>query len=185
LDDSKTTFAEAIGLSTYSNSKSGVLSYVAIFENLWKQSELYQELMKAHEQLKLHDKMQREFINIAAQELRTPIQPIVGLTQVVRSKKDPQILELQDVIIRNAKRLHQLTEDILDVSRIEGYQSLQLKKERFNLNELILNTIEDNNIKNASKEKNNNNDDTNLKIKFSSNKKDIFIDADNNNSSYF
>ena len=42
-DDSKTTFVEAIGLSTYSNSKAGVLSYVAIFENLWVQSELYEQ----------------------------------------------------------------------------------------------------------------------------------------------
>ena len=57
-EDSKTTFVEAIGLSTYSNSKAGVLSYVAIFENLWVQSDLY-------EQLKRHDKMQKDFINIA------------------------------------------------------------------------------------------------------------------------
>jgi len=49
-DDSKTTFDEAIGLSTYSNSKGGVLSYVAIFENLWKQTELYEDIKKAHEQ---------------------------------------------------------------------------------------------------------------------------------------
>ncbi|HEY6882943.1 MAG TPA: hypothetical protein VI278_02785, partial [Nitrososphaeraceae archaeon] len=71
-DDSKTTFLGAIGLSTYSNSRAGVLSYVAIFENLWKQSGIYLELMKAHVRLKMHDKMQREFINIAAHELRTP-----------------------------------------------------------------------------------------------------------------
>jgi hypothetical protein len=63
-DDSKSTFYEAMGLTTYSNSKVGVLSYVAIFENLWKQSELCEQLMKAHEQLKTHDKMQKEFINI-------------------------------------------------------------------------------------------------------------------------
>src|SRR5919202_1053832 len=85
-DDSKTTFIEAIGLSTYSNSKAGVSSYVAIFENLWKQAELYYQLKEAHEQLKTHDKMQQEFINIAAHELRTPIQPILGLTQVLSSK---------------------------------------------------------------------------------------------------
>ena len=70
-DDSKTTFDEAIGLSIYSNSRPGVLSYVSIFENLWKQTELY-------EQLKQHDKMQKEFINVAAHELKTPIQPILG-----------------------------------------------------------------------------------------------------------
>src|SRR5690349_12352500 len=84
-DDSKTTFNEAIGLSTYSNSKAGVSSYVAIFENLWRQTELYSQLKEANEQLKTHDKMQEEFINVAAHELRTPIQPILGLTQVMRS----------------------------------------------------------------------------------------------------
>jgi two-component system, OmpR family, sensor histidine kinase VicK len=142
-DDSKTTFAEAIGLSTYSNSKAGVLSYVSIFENLWKQSELYEQLMKAHEQLQIHDKMQKEFINIAAHELRTPIQPIIGLSEVViRNTKDMGQAKLLEVINRNAKRLHRLTEDILDVTKIES-QSLDLKKEQFNLNEVITNAIED------------------------------------------
>jgi two-component system, OmpR family, sensor histidine kinase VicK len=135
-DDSKATFDEAIGLSTHSNSKAGVLSYVAIFEKLWKQSELY-------EQLKTHDKMQREFINIAAHELRTPIQPIIGLSEVVlRNTKDAEQAKLLEVINRNAKRLSRLTEDILDVTKIES-QSLNLKKEQFNLNEVITNAIDD------------------------------------------
>jgi two-component system, OmpR family, sensor histidine kinase VicK len=142
-DDAKSTFYEAIGLSTYSNSKAGVLSYVAIFENLWKQSELYEQLMKAHEQLKVHDKMQKEFINIAAHELRTPIQPIIGLSEVVlRNTKDIEQAKLLEVISRNAKRLHRLTEDILDVTKIES-QSLNLNKEQFNLNEVISNAIDD------------------------------------------
>ena len=133
-DDSKTTFVEAIGLSTYSNSKAGVLSYVAIFENLWVQSDLY-------EQLKIHDKMQKEFINIAAHELRTPIQPILGLTQVIRSNaKDAEQCELLDLTIRYTKRLQRLSEEILDVTKIES-QSLYLKEEQFNLNDVITNAI--------------------------------------------
>jgi two-component system, OmpR family, sensor histidine kinase VicK len=142
-DDSKTTFIEAIGLSTYSNSKAGVSSYVAIFENLWKQTELYDQLKEAHEQLKTHDKMQEEFINIAAHELRTPIQPILGLTQVLRYNiKDQKQCKLLDVTIRNAKRLQRLTEDILNVTKIES-QSLNLNKERFNLKDVISNAIDD------------------------------------------
>src|SRR5207344_1196081 len=78
-DDSKGTFDEAIGLSTYSNSKAGVLSYVAIFEQLWNQIELYQQVKEANKRLELHDKMKQEFINVAAHELRTPIQPILTL----------------------------------------------------------------------------------------------------------
>jgi signal transduction histidine kinase len=142
-DDSKSTFAEAIGLTTYSNSKAGVLSYVAIFENLWKQSELYEQLMKAHEQLKIHDKMQKEFINVAAHELRTPIQPIISLSEVVlNNAKDIEQAELLEVINRNAKRLHRLTEDILDVTKIES-QSLNLNKERFDVNDLIYDIVQD------------------------------------------
>jgi two-component system, OmpR family, sensor histidine kinase VicK len=135
-DDSKSTFYEAIGLSTYSSSKPGVLSYVSIFENLWIQTELY-------EQLKVHDKMQKDFINIAAHELRTPIQPILGLTEAVLSKsKDETQKELLEVVVRNSKRLRSLIENILDVTRIEN-QSLNLQKERFNINGIILNILEE------------------------------------------
>ena len=123
-DDSKTTFDDAIGLSTYSNSKAGVLSYVGIFEKLWNQIELYQQVKEANERLKLHDKMQQEFIIAAAHELRTPIQPILST------------VGLLSMINRNATRLKQLSEDILDVTKIES-QSLNLKKEVCDLNEIV------------------------------------------------
>src|SRR5439155_14059428 len=143
-DDSKTTFDDAIGLSTYSNSKAGVLSYTSIFENLWKQTELYEDIKKAHEQLKNHDRMQKEFIDIAAHELRTPIQPILGLSELLVSKTGniEQYKESLDTISRNAKRLSRLTDDILDATKIES-KSLLLKKERFNLNDVILNVVQD------------------------------------------
>ena len=142
-DDSKETFDRAIGLSIYSNSKSGVLSFVAIFENLWIQSELYLQVKEANEQLKIHDKIMNEFINVASHELRTPIQPILGISRVLRSKiKNDEQLALLDIIIRNAKRLQRLTEDTLDVARIES-RSLKLNNELFELNGIILNVIQD------------------------------------------
>jgi signal transduction histidine kinase len=96
-----------------------------------------------YERLKESDKMKDEFINVAAHELRTPIQPILSLTEVLRAKiKDIQQQELLDVIIRNAKRSQQLTNDILDVTKIESH-SLNLKKEPFNLNDVITNVIDD------------------------------------------
>jgi signal transduction histidine kinase len=162
-DDSKLTFYEAIGLSTYSSSKAGVLSYVSIFENLWIQTELY-------EKLKVHDKMQKEFINIAAHELRTPIQPILGLTEAVLSKaKDESQRELLEVVVRNAKRLRSLIENILDVTRIEN-QSLTLQKEKFDINRMILNVLEE-------YESRDNRKNDNVKIVFTP-KDDFFVEAD-------
>src|SRR5215469_6836193 len=135
-DDTKQTAIEAIGLATYSNSQSTVLSYVSIFESLWTQTDLYQKLRET-------EKVKDDFVHIAAHELRTPIQPILGLTEIVRSRiKDSQEQQLLDTVLRNAKRLQRLTEDILDVSKIET-KSLDLKKELFNLNEMILSTIVD------------------------------------------
>ena len=100
-DDSKTTFDEAIALSTYSNRHAGVLSYVAIFENLWRQAELY-------EGLKLHAKAQKEFINVTAHELRTLVQPILGLSQLLPSKTG------------SIEQYRSLSEDILDATKIES-----------------------------------------------------------------
>ena len=101
------------------------------------------QLAIVNEELKNHDKLQKEFINIAAHELRTPIQPILSLTEVLRSKiKDSEQLAMLDAAIRNAKRLRRLTENILDITKIEG-KSLQLEKEQFNLYEVILNVVQD------------------------------------------
>ena len=103
-----------------------------------------EELIRSqYERLKESDKMKNEFINVASHELRTPIQPILSLSALLRPKiRDVQQQELLDVIIRNAKRLLRLTEAILDVTKIES-QSLTLKKERFDLNDVIINVMDD------------------------------------------
>jgi signal transduction histidine kinase len=100
-------------------------------------------LEKANEQLKNQEKIQEEFINVAAHELRTPIQPILGLSELLQSKEENEEKHrLIETITRNAKRLHRLTEDILDISKIES-QSLKLHKEQFNVNDLISNVVQD------------------------------------------
>jgi two-component system, OmpR family, sensor histidine kinase VicK len=112
----------------------------------------------------------KEFINVAAHELRTPIQPILGLSNVLLSKKGDieQYKDLLDVVNKSAKRLQKLTENILDLTKIES-QSLQLKKQRINFNEIILNVVAeyDNQIKNVK----------NLGISFIP-KDDILVEVD-------
>jgi two-component system, OmpR family, sensor histidine kinase VicK len=141
--DSKETSLEAIGLATYSNSKETVLSYASIFESLWNQTELYEHIRYLYEQLKSHDKMKQEFVDIVAHELRTPIQPILGLAQVLKDQiSDPTQIRSLDVILRNAKRLQKLQEEMFDVTRIEG-GSMKIYKESFNLKELIFSVLQD------------------------------------------
>ncbi|MGA9845900.1 MAG: ATP-binding protein [Nitrososphaeraceae archaeon] len=153
IDDSRENFVEAIGQAVFSSSKPTVMSYVSIFESLWNQVLVY-------EQLKMHDKMRKDFINVAAHELRTPIVPILGLSEILRSRilKDntPSVkkldddvkssakryLEMLDIVIRNANRLSRLTEDILDVTKIESH-TLRLKKEWFDLKDVILNIVQE------------------------------------------
>jgi two-component system, OmpR family, sensor histidine kinase VicK len=133
-DDTKENFIEAVGLATYSNSKPTVMSYVSIFKNLWKQVYLY-------EQLKTHDKMQKEFINIASHEMKTPTQAIIGYADLMR--KHPEKREdMMQAISRNAIRLQRLTNDILDVTRIDS-NTLNLHKERFDLDDLIVSVVQD------------------------------------------
>ena len=150
-DDSKDTSVEAIGLTSYSNSKSTVSSYVSILDSLWAQLDLYEQVKESNKQqeilikkLQLHDTLQEEFINVAAHELRTPVQPILGLTDILENKNGniEQYKEIISVIGRNARRLKHLTEDILDVSRIEG-NSLELRNEVFDLVSIINGLLDD------------------------------------------
>ncbi len=162
---------EAIGLGTYSNSKPTVLSYVSIFEGLWNQTYMYEETRQLYQQLKSHDKMQKEFLNIAAHELRTPIQPILGLAQVLKDQiSDSTQIRFLDIILRNAKRLEQLHEDILDVTRIES-GSMKIYKETFNLHELIFHVLQDFSTQLR--------DDTGIKLDYRSNG-DVWVTADKN-----
>jgi two-component system, OmpR family, sensor histidine kinase VicK len=134
VDDTREDFVDAIGSATYSTSKPTVLSYVSIFENLSNQVKLY-------EQLKTHDKMQKEFINIASHEMKTPTQAILGYSALVQKHPEKRD-EMINAISRNAARLQKLTNDILDVTKIES-QTLNLNKEVINLNDLILSLIQD------------------------------------------
>ena len=120
------------------------------------------EIALANEELKVHDKMQKEFINVAAHELRTPIMPIIGLSELLYSKvlnknennlKQETLKEYLQTLVRNAYRLQKLVEDILDVTKIES-RIFKLNTELFELNEVISNVVTD--FENIIKNKNSN-----------------------------
>lgn len=155
-DDTLKDPYQAGGIATYSNIPSVASSYASIIQIIRKQTGLYEQLKDSKERLEIlnqrlesHNIIQQEFINIAAHELRTPIQPILGLSEIAlaRNEKmldrdDPQLKETLEVITRNAKRLHRLTDDILDVTRIDS-KILKLNKESVDIDEVIDNVIDD------------------------------------------
>jgi signal transduction histidine kinase len=115
--------------------------------------------------------MKQEFMDIAAHELRTPIQPILGLAQVLKNQaSDSSQIKFLDVILRNAKRLQKLQEDLLDVTRIES-GSMKLYKESFDLNEFIFNVLQD--FRTQLK------DDARIKLNYRSDG-DVWVIADKN-----
>jgi signal transduction histidine kinase len=161
-----------------------------VAERTKKLEEANNQLALANEQLKLNEKAQKEFINVAAHELRTPIVPILGLSELLYSQMkknmpDDEVrkqqqdlqkkrqLEKLEVIIRNAARLQGLTEDILDVTKIES-QALKLQPERIELNDLVSNIIRDYTRSENGKLK------ANVQVRFEPHDKDssIFVNAD-------
>ena len=133
--------SHSIGLASYSNSIPISNSYAFIFDSLWNQSELYQFLKKIYNRLKIHDKMQREFIDIVAHELRTPVQPMIGLTEYVKNNLDnKKQKELLEIVIASAQKLHALAENILTVTKMEG-KLFNLSTSTFDLTGLILEIV--------------------------------------------
>ena len=134
---------DAIGLSTLSNSKSTIASYYAIFENLSKQNQLYKQLKDAYQKVENTNAMRQEFINVAAHELRTPIQSILGYTELLLEDEtnDRKKYSLF-AILHNSERLQKLASDILDIARIES-NTFPLNKKSLNLNSAISNIVRD------------------------------------------
>jgi signal transduction histidine kinase len=132
------------GIATYSNIKALASSYAIIFDNLWKITEFAENLRIANIKLESSEKAMKEFINIAAHELRTPLQPILGLSEMLHdARNDPQQhRELVEIIVRNAHKLENLAEDILDVTRIESGR-LKLAMEKVDLHELVESVVHD------------------------------------------
>jgi signal transduction histidine kinase len=153
-----------------------------IFLIKWNSS-LYDEVMKrtsdlnkANKQLDLNAKSQKDFINIAAHELRTPTQAIVGFAELAKS--DNEYLEIDkrrggfiDIIYRNSIRLHTLIKDILDITRIES-NTLILAKDQFNISEIIRNCMKDISSQSDSIDSNT------IKILFNEPADPLYVEAD-------
>jgi two-component system, OmpR family, sensor histidine kinase VicK len=167
-EPSAETFSEAIGFAVYSNRRSTVNFFKSVFELLWNERMLNEELKRA-------DKMQREFINIAAHELKTPTQAILGFSSLLKHYPERRD-EVIEVIGRNAVRLQTLITNILDVTRIES-QNLRLNTEIFDIYNLISIIVED--YKERIKGKKANLGLVyNYKDNYNNNKKPLLVEAD-------
>ena len=128
-------------LATLSESFNSMVSSIRNYVK-W-QTELKSEVQKANDELTKKNRGMDEFINIAAHELKTPIQPILGLSEIMSANLNGEQHEYMEVIRRNARRLQRLTQNILDVTKIES-RSLSLNKEPIDLNDMISKIVEDN-----------------------------------------
>ena len=159
-------------LSVLSNSFNYMVNSL---KNIKKQDVLINEHKKTNEELKYKDQLKNEFINVAAHEIKTPIQPIIALSELLHQEGINNIeknKELLNIIFRNSKRLKQLTEDVLDIASIES-GSFLLTKEKFNLKEMITDVLKE--YKQTIQNKNN----IKFFLKFNDNN-EISIEADKN-----
>jgi two-component system sensor histidine kinase VicK len=156
-DDKQNSSYEAVGLSTYSISPTIISSYLAVFESFWRQAELF-------ERMKEIELLEKDFVNIAAHELRNPIQPIIGFSELLYSKIDNQEhRRLLDEVILNAKRLERLARLMLDVTRIEN-NSLVLTREAVDASRILKDIVDSYNHKLEEKNAEINNENTKLTI---------------------
>jgi signal transduction histidine kinase len=156
-DDKQSTSYEAVGLSTYSISPTIISSYLAVFESFWRQAELFEKMKEV-------ELLEKDFINFAAHELRNPVQPIIGFSELLYSKIDNhEHRRLLDEVILNAKRLERLALIMLDVTRIEN-NSLVLRKEIVDTSEILRDIIDSYNRKLDERNIARNNENTKLII---------------------
>ncbi|HEU5120610.1 MAG TPA: HAMP domain-containing sensor histidine kinase, partial [Candidatus Nitrosocosmicus sp.] len=141
--------SKSTSLAIYSNSRPLVSSYSSIFESLWSGTQLYNDLKKAYAKISNSERLYKEFVDITAHELRTPIQAIMGYSEMALETRDegPRINKSQYIrhfekIFKNSYRLNRLLEDFLSVTRIEN-NLLVFEKENINIYDLVKNIVND------------------------------------------
>lgn len=134
-DDKQNTSHDAVGLATHSISPTIISSYLAIFESFWRQAELFEKMKEV-------EILEKDFINFAAHELRNPVQPIIGFSELLYSKiENQEHRRLLDEVILNARRLERLARVMLDVTRIEN-NSLILTKETVDTGKVVRDIVD-------------------------------------------
>jgi len=114
-DDTKTSSYDAIGSAVFSNNKSLCVSYVSIFESIWKQAELYGEIKKLQNQIKLQKNVEKSYLISVARGLKAPLMPMTALAEIIRSKnldRDRQN-EFIDSIIKNAQEIKETVDQMV------------------------------------------------------------------------
>jgi signal transduction histidine kinase len=163
-DDINDDFEEPVGLTVYSTSKPTIFSFMSIFESLWRQTEMYTNERITKEKLIQSEQMEKEFINTAAHELRTPIQAITGFSELNEelfsnllnltqekntssfenkeiAKLIGQIYNNQKKISKTSSRIHELINNLLDIARFESSGAIYIYKEKMDLTKEINNLI--------------------------------------------
>ena len=151
-DDIKNVSSNNDIIGIFSNNRSLVRNFGSLFDILVNEKEVLnyiittrdqlvssnQQLKESNQRLKIYSEAQQEFIDLAAHELRTPTQAILGYIELLDTStiESPFNQNHLNSIVRNANRLARLVEDLLDVSRIESNR-IALKKEKTNLQNLI------------------------------------------------
>ncbi len=103
-----------------------------------------QELKEANEQLKELDQLKDDFVSMVSHELRTPLTIMREFASIIADeisgKLSPDQKKYIDIIIDNTGRLFRLTNDLLDISKIEAGK-LELKKTSVNIIKLVEDTV--------------------------------------------
>lgn len=136
-NDHKSKYSDVIRFGIFIKSKHTALSYSSIFESLWLQTEMYKNLQ-------MNEKIQQDFINIAAHELRTPVQSIMGYTTILQKELNhvKDYKHHLEAIKRDTNRIKRLVNRLIDVTQIENNR-LILQKEKINFNDLMNELLKD------------------------------------------
>lgn len=104
-------------------------------------SELNIKLRAVNDELRMRNKIQTEFINTAAHELRTPTQSIMGYCQMLTMFPEDS-KDYLERLARNADRLYTLISDLLDATRLD-VGMLKLYKSEWNITDVVLEVIDE------------------------------------------
>lgn len=117
-------YTEEMLISPIKNENNQIISFVAIKKDVTERIKAEEELKRARLKAEESDRIKSNFLSMMSHEVRTPLNVILGFLDIIKSSINPEEFpekqHVFSVIERNSKRLINLINDIIDISRIES-----------------------------------------------------------------
>lgn len=133
-----TFYWENVLISPILDEENNIVNFIKIGEDVTEKKKIIEEVIFAKQQAEESERLKTAFLQNMSHEIRTPLNGIIGFANLLNQKdlSTKDIYEFTSIIQTSSKRLLEIVNNVLDMSKIQTGQ-IKINETTFSLNSLF------------------------------------------------